>query len=89
MMSTWTASVGQMGVNWRTIVQQWEVGKAGLPVPCMMDAPPATSTTPQLAQLPVVLNHLRYAITDGKLDLADLDTFVDTIVNEFEDGCRA
>ena len=87
MMDTLDCIRRLMGVNWRTIVQQWEVGKAGLPVPCMMDALCNIYNTNNPAQLPVVLNHLRYAITDGKLGpCVDLDTFVDTIVNEFEDG---
>ncbi|QDZ23618.1 hypothetical protein HOP50_11g61580 [Chloropicon primus] len=87
MMDTLDCIRRLMGVNWRTIVQQWEVGKAGLPVPCMMDALCNIYNTNNPAQLPVVINHLKYAITDGKLGpCVDLDTFVDTIINEFEDG---
>ena len=87
MMDTLDCIRRLMGVNWRTIVQQWEVGKAGLPVPCMMDALCNIYNTNNPAQLPVVMNHLRYAITDDKLGpCVDLDTFIETIINEFEDG---
>ena len=87
MMDTLDCIRRLMGVNWRTIVQQWEVGAAGLPVPCLMDALCNIYNTNNPAQLPVVLNHLRYAITDGKLGpCVDLDTFLDIIINEFEDG---
>ena len=74
-----------MGVNWRTILQQWENGNAGLPVPCMMDALCNVYNTNNPANLAVVQSNLRYAITDGKLGpCVDLDTFIDTMINEFE-----
>ena len=73
-----------LGVNWRTVMQEWEVGSAGLPVPCMMDILANAYNTNQPAQLPVVQGSLKHIMKEGKLGPSvDLDSFLATLLKEF------
>ena len=51
-----------LGVNWRTVMQEWDVGNAGLPVPCMMDVLANLYNTNNPGQLPVVQRSLKHIV---------------------------
>ena len=73
-----------LGVNWRTVMQEWDVGNAGLPVPCMMDVLANLYNTNNPGQLPVVQRSLKHIMKEGKLGPSvDLDSFLATLLKEF------